>query len=77
MERQIIYGVCDKTGECDSYFGFFRDIEEAKKEVQTQANRLKEDLGMMNIVVKDDRASIPNEDRVETIVIIIHAYVVR
>jgi hypothetical protein len=77
MERQVIYGVCDKTGECDSYFGFFRDMEDAKKEVQTQANRLKEDLGMMNIVVKDDRASIPNEDRVETIVIIIHAYVVR
>jgi hypothetical protein len=31
----------------------------------------------MDIVIKEDRASIPNEDRIETIVIIIHAYVVR
>jgi hypothetical protein len=77
MEREIIYGVCDKSSDCDSYFGFFKHRADAVKEVATQAKRLKEDLGMMDIVIKEDRASIPNEDRIETIVIIIHAYVVR
>ena len=74
--REIIYGVCDKTGNCDSYFGFFKNIDDAKKEVEIQANRLKEDLGLMDIVVKDDRAVLP-KDRVETVVIIIHSYVLR
>lgn len=74
--REIIYGVCDKTGNCDSYFGFFKNERDAKKEVEIQANRLKEDLGMIDIVIKDDRAIIPN-GRVETIVIIIHTYVLR
>jgi hypothetical protein len=74
--REIIYGVCDKTGNCDSYFGFFKNIDDAKKEVEIQANRLKEDLGLMDIVVKDDRAVLP-KDRLESIVIIIHSYVLR
>jgi hypothetical protein len=74
--REIIYGVCDKTGSCDSYFGFFKSMDDAKKEIEIQANRLKEDLGMMDITVKDDRAVIPN-DRVESVVIIIHSYVLR
>lgn len=74
--REIIYGVCDKTGDCDSYFGFFKNEEDAKKEVEVQANRLKEDLGMMDIQIKGDRAIIPN-GRMETIVIIIHAFVLR
>jgi hypothetical protein len=74
--REIIYGVCDKTGSCDSYFGFFKNMDDAKKEIEIQANRLKEDLGMMDIIVKDDRAVIPN-DRVESVVIIIHSYVLR
>jgi hypothetical protein len=74
--REIIYGVCDKTGSCDSYFGFFKSMDDAKKEIEIQANRLKEDLGMMDIIVKDDRAIIPN-DRVESVVIIIHSYVLR
>jgi len=74
--REIIYGVCDKTGNCDSYFGFFKNMDDAKKEVEIQANRLKEDLGLMEIVVKDDRAVLP-KDRLETVVIIIHSYVLR
>jgi len=74
--REIIYGVCDKTGNCDSYFGFFKNMDDAKKEVEIQANRLKEDLGLMDIVVKDDRAVLP-KDRLESIVIIIHSYVLR
>ena len=74
MEREIIYGVCDKTGSCDSYFGFFKKEEDAIKEVQIQANRLKEDLGMMKITIKKDRA-ISDEDG--KTLIIIHSYVIR
>ena len=55
-EREIIFGVCDKTGNCNSYFGFFKNEEDAKKEVKIQADRLKEDLGLMDIIVKEDRA---------------------
>jgi hypothetical protein len=74
--REIIYGVCDKTGNCDSYFGFFKNEEDAKKEVTVQSNRLKEDLGMMDIEVKGDRA-VTSDGRKETIVIIIHPFVLR
>jgi hypothetical protein len=75
--REIIFGVCDKTGSCDSYFGFFKNEEDAKKEVKIQADRLKEDLGFMDIIVKEDRAVIPQEGRVEQIVVIIHPFVLR
>ena len=75
--RDIIYGVCDKTGKCDSYFGFFKNEEDAKKEVKVQADRLKEDLGLMDIIVKEDRAVIPKEGRIEQIAVIIHPFVLR
>ena len=75
--REIIYGVCDKTGKCDSYFGFFKNYEDAQKEVKIQADRLKEDLGLMDIQVKEDRAFIMRENRIEELVIIIHNYVIR
>jgi hypothetical protein len=75
--REIIYGVCDKTGNCDSYFGFFKSYENAQKEVKVQSDRLKEDLGLMEIEVKEDRAVILKTDRVEQIVIVIHAFVLR
>lgn len=74
MEREIIYGVCDKTGECDSYFGFFKKEEDAIREVTVQANRLKEDLGIMKITVKKDRAI--SDENGKTL-IIIHSYVLR
>jgi len=73
--REIIFGVCDKTGNCDSYFGFFKREDDAKKEVKIQADRLKEDLGLMDLIVKEDRAVIPREGRVEEIVVIIHPFV--
>jgi len=75
--RDIIYGVCDKTGKCDSYFGFFKNEDDAKKEIKIQANRLKEDLGYMDIVVKEDRALILKTDRVEELLIVIHNFVLR
>ena len=71
-QREIIYGVCDKTGSCDSYFGFFKTKEDAEHEVQVQANRLKEDLGMMDIEIKSDRALVDGK-----LVIVIHQYVLR
>ena len=76
MGRQIIFGVCDKTDKCDSYFGFFKNEDDAKKEVSVQAKRLKEDLGLMDIQIKDDRAILIEGDK-EINVIVIHSYVVR
>jgi hypothetical protein len=75
--REIIYGVCDKTGNCDSYFGFFKSYEDAQKEVKVQADRLKEDLGLMEIEVKEDRAVLMKTDRIENLVIVIHNFVLR
>ena len=75
--REVIFGVCDKTGNCDSYFGFFKNEEDAKKEVEIQADRMKDELGMLDLVIKDDRAVIPKTDRIEEVVIIIHAFVLR
>jgi hypothetical protein len=71
-QREIIYGVCDKTGSCDSYFGFFKTKEDAENEVETQANRLKEDLGMMDIDIQKDRALVNGK-----LVVVIHSYVLR
>jgi hypothetical protein len=71
-QREIIYGVCDKTGSCDSYFGFFKTKEDAEHEVEVQAKRLKEDLGMMDIDIKTDRATFNGK-----LVVVIHSYVLR
>ena len=71
-DREIIYGVCDKTGSCDSYFGFFKTKADAEHEVEIQAKRLKEDLGMMDIEIKLDRALVDGK-----LVIVIHKHVLR
>ena len=71
-QREIIYGVCDKTGSCDSYFGFFKTKEDAEHEVEVQAKRLKEDLGMMDIEIKSDRALFEGK-----LVVVIHQYMLR
>ena len=71
-QREIIYGVCDKTGPCDSYFGFFKNVKDAEHEVGVQANRLKEDLGMMDIDIQNDRALVDGK-----LVVVIHSYVLR
>lgn len=75
--KEIIYGVCDKTGKCDSYFGFFKFYDDAKKEVKIQSDRLKEDLGLMDLEVKEDRSVRVLDNRKEEIVIIIHPFVLR
>jgi len=71
-QREIIYGVCDKTGSCDSYFGFFKTKEDAEHEVQVQASRLKEDLGWLDIQIQSDRAIMNGK-----LVVVIHSYVLR
>ena len=30
--KEIIYGVCDKTNKNDSYFGFFKNLEDSNQE---------------------------------------------
>ena len=72
VQREIIYGVCDKTGSCDSYFGFFKTKEDAEHEVQVQAGRLKEDFGMFHIDIQKDRALVSGK-----IVIVVHQFVLR
>jgi hypothetical protein len=72
VQREIIYGVCDKTGSCDSYFGFFKTKEDAEHEVSVQAKRLKEDLGWLDIQIQSDRALLNCK-----LVVVIHTYVLR
>ena len=75
--KEVIFGVCDKTGSCDTYFGFFKNEEDAKKEVKIQAERIKNELGLMDIIIKEDRAVIPKGDKIEEIVVIVHPYALR
>jgi hypothetical protein len=75
--KEIIYGVCDKTNKNDSYFGFFKNLEDAQKEILIQGNRLKEDLGIMDIAIKNDRAFKPVNEQEEELLIVIHKYVLR
>ena len=56
----------------DSYFGFFKTKSDAEHEVEIQAKRLKEDLGMMDIEIKTDRALFNGK-----IVVVIHQYMLR
>jgi hypothetical protein len=71
-EREIIYGVCDKTGTCDSYFGFFKKEKDAIKELHVQSSRMKEDLGMIDIIIENNQAIQKNKK-----VIVIHSFVLR
>ena len=71
-EREIIYGVCDKTGTCDSYFGFFKKEKDAIKELHVQSSRMKEDLGMIDIIIENNQAVQKNKK-----VIVINSFVLR
>jgi hypothetical protein len=52
--------------------GFFKTKEDAEHEVSVQSNRLKEDLGMMDIDIQKDRALFNGK-----LVVVIHSYVLR
>jgi len=71
-EKEIIYGVCDKTGSCDSYFGFFKKEKDAIKELHLQSSRMKEELGMIDIIIENNQAVQKNRK-----VIVIHSFVLR
>lgn len=72
MKVEIIFGLCDKTGRCDSYYSFFKTKESALKELQIQADRLREDLGIYPIEIKGVEAY--HGDKV---LITIHSYPLR
>jgi hypothetical protein len=74
--KQIIFGVYEKGHGCDSYTGFFRFEEDAKKELKSQMNRIKEESGVENLELKNDRV-VKVEGRVEEIFFIIHPIVLR
>jgi hypothetical protein len=74
MEREIIYGVFDKTTSCGSYTGFFRSEEDAQKELKHQMNRYKEEYGILGLELKKDRVV---NDKLKEIYFIIHPIVLR
>lgn len=76
MDRQVIFGVFDKSYKQDSYFGFFKYEEDAKKELVLQMNRMKNE-GHMDLIHKNDRVIKMVDDKIEEIVMIIHPYVLR
>jgi len=76
MAREIIFGVYDKTTDCGSYTGYFKFEEDARKELHNQMSYQKEELGIRDIVVKDNRV-VKINDRVEEIFYIIHPIVLR
>jgi hypothetical protein len=74
--REIIYGICDKTFGHGIYMGFFKNEDDAKKELQIQMKRLEDEHDTKNLVYKDDRVVIET-DYEDVIVFIIHPYVLR
>ena len=74
--RQIIFGVYEKVNGCDSYTGFFKFEDDAKKELKSQMNRIREDYGFTDLELKHDRV-VKVEGRTEEIFFIIHPIVLR
>lgn len=76
MERQVIFGVFDKQSQCGSYTGFFRHEDDAKKELKSQMGYAHQELGITDLVLKNDRV-VKVENRIETIYYIIHPIILR
>jgi hypothetical protein len=76
MDRQVIFGVYDKTTKCGSYTGYFKHEDDARKELVNQMNFVKEQDGVQDLVLKNDRVVKVN-DRVEEIFYIIHPIMLR
>jgi hypothetical protein len=77
MVRQVIFGVFDKSYNQNSYFGFFKYEDDAKKELVYQMNRMKEETGEMELMYRNDRVIKVNNDTTEEIVMIIHPFILR
>lgn len=76
MERQVIFGVYEKMDKCDQYVGFFRHEGDAKKELKSQMNRLKGELGVEGLELKRERV-VKVDGREEEIFFIIHPIMLR
>lgn len=76
MERQVIFGVFDKTTKCGSYTGFFRHEEDAKKELKSQMGYHHQEFGTTDMEIKNDRVIKVNGNE-ETIYYIIHPIMLR
>lgn len=76
MERQVIFGVLDKTTDCGSYSGFFKHEKDAKKELKRQMGYMQQELGSKDLVLKNDRV-VKIDGRTEEIYLIIHPIMLR
>lgn len=76
MERQVIFGVFDKQSQCGSYTGFFRHEEDAKKELKSQMGYAHQELGLTDLVLKNDRVVKVKND-IDVIYYIIHPIMLR
>jgi hypothetical protein len=76
MEKEIIYGVVDKTGTCDSYVGFFKKEEDALKELESQVKYMAFDYGIKDLKIENQKV-IKNEKGKDVILYAVHAYVLR
>ena len=78
-ENDLIYGVYDKTrgvGGCDDYFGYFKKHKDAKSEMKTQFEHLKQKNPKETLKLYKDRV-VRVKDKTEEILIIIHPILVR
>lgn len=76
MEREIIYGVVDKTGTCDSYVGFFKKEEDALKELESQVKYMAFDYGIKGLQIVGDKV-VKTENDKEITLYATHRYVLR
>ena len=76
MDRQVIFGVYDKTTTNGSYIGYFKHEDDARKELANQMNFIKEQDGITDLVLKNDRV-VKVDGRVEEIFFIIHPIMLR
>lgn len=76
MEREIIYGVVDKTGTCDSYIGFFKKEEDALKELENQSKYMAFDYGIKDLKIVGDKV-VKIENGKEITLYTTHRYVLR
>ena len=78
-ENGLIYGVYDKTrgaGGCDDYFGYFKKESDARTEMKSQFEHLKNKNPKETLKLHKDRV-VRIREKKEEILIIIHPILVR
>ena len=78
-ENNLIYGVYDKTrgaGGCDDYFGYFKKESDARAEMKSQFEHLKNKNPKEKLKLQKDRV-VRIREKKEEILIIIHPILVR